>query len=310
MIERGVLPRQTLSIVRINFLSPQRMKDLQEVPGLSVKQAKDLTDPAIADSNLLKLTSEDQVGVGTLRSFPNLRFILTASVGTDHIDLESCRANGVLVSHIPEYATISVAEHTIGLMLGVSRRIPEADRNMRAGSWEHLEFRGFDLRGKQLGIIGYGRIGRTVAPIAQSFGMKVTQVDVDSTNDEREELLNESDVITLHVPLTESTRHMIGAKQIDMMKRGVVIINTSRGQVIEELALVDGLSSGKVGGVGLDVYEEEPLRPESKLRGFENAVLTPHSASQTHEARVRAAEECYQAIQGFLSGKPVNIANP
>lgn len=310
-----------LGINSINFLSPKHMAALQQLPDVEIVETKNLSDSRIKGAEALKITDRDGINNKVLESFPNLHFILTTSKGFDHVDLAACSDRGVLVSNLADYATISAAEHTLGLMIAVSRKIVQADRSVEQGRWEQVEptLRGFDLYQKRLGIIGFGRIGQRLATIAEPLGMVVRSADivdddVEETRARREQLLKESDVISLHVTLTRqpypfATEHLIGTREVDLMKSGAIIVNTSRGPVIDEHALVCGLREGKIGGVGLDVYEVEPLELNHSLREFPNVVLTPHIGAQTYEARERASEESFRAIDGYFRGKPINLVN-
>lgn len=310
-----------LGINSINFLAAAHMVALSKIPDVIAIETENLSDLRIRDAEALKITDRDEINDEVLGGFPNLRFVLTTSKGFDHVDLAACSNRGVLVSNLADYATISAAEHALGLMMAVSRKTVQAVRSMEQGRWEQVEpvLRGFDLYGKKLGIIGFGRIGQRLATIAEPLGMEISSADivdddVEKTRARRAQLLKESDIISLHVTLTKpphpfATKHLIGRREIDLMKGGVIIVNTSRGQVIDEHALVSGLSEGKIGGAGLDVYEVEPLELNHPLREFPNVVLTPHLGAQTYEARVRASEESFRAIDGYFRGKLINLVN-
>lgn len=312
MYQRIEAKGQNLIIYKTNHLYPNLFPEYTRALnklGLTMTAISDFSDPKGKVGKALMIGGDDRLNNHDLSQFPTLGFVLTASVGFNHIDLDECSRRGILVSHCPDYATIAVAEHTLGLMLAVSKRIVEADRSMREGEWGHLEFRGTELYGKKLGIIGFGRIGRRVAAISEPLGMDITTVDIDATYEERERLLRESDIISLHVPLDSSTKHMIGRRQIEMMKNGVIIINTARGPVLDQESLIQGLVDGRVGGAGLDVYEKEPLEPVNVLRKLKNVVLTPHAAAVTHEARARVARECFEILFGYFTGAQINYVN-
>jgi D-3-phosphoglycerate dehydrogenase len=203
------------------------------------------------------------------------------------------------VLNTPESTTESVAELVVGLMIAVARKIAWCDRQVRSGKWPKSEAMGVELAGKTLGVVGYGRIGRRVAEIAYAMGMKVVAYDVIPIPEEilakagarltsLEEVLQTADVITLHVPLTPETRHLIDASKLEMMKPTAILINASRGEVIDEEALYNALKDGRIAGAGLDVFEKEPPTG-SKLLTLDNAVLTPHIGAQTREAQEAAA---------------------
>ena len=225
-----------------------------------------------------------------------LRVIGRAGTGLDNIDLKTAKERGVVVINTPEALVNSVAELVIGLMIAVSRKIALADKLVRAGEWPKHRLMGQELKGKTLGIVGFGRIGRRVAEMALTIGMEILAYDVIEIPREvleklrtrlvpLEELLANSDYITLHVPLTEETYHMIGEKELRMMKKNAIIINTSRGAVIDTEALYKALKEGWIAGAALDVFEQEPLPRDSRLIELDNVVLTPHIGAQTVEAQ-------------------------
>lgn len=251
-----------------------------------------------------------------------LKIIANYAVGFDNIDLAAAKERKIAVTHTPGVLTEAVAEHTFALILAVAKHLIEADKFTRSGGyqgWEPELFLGTQLMGKTLGIIGAGQIGSYVAKAGSGFGMKIIYQDV-RPNSEFEKatgaqlvdlptLLSNSDVVTLHVPLLPETRHLISSGQLGMMKRAAILINTSRGSVVDEAALVEALKNGVIGGAGLDVYENEPsLSPG--LVEQKNVVLTPHTASSTHEARAAMSKITADNIIAVLSGKePLNPAS-
>lgn len=252
-----------------------------------------------------------------------LKIIANYAVGFDNVDLGAAKKRGIYVTNAPnEHITISVAEHTFALMIGIARRLAEADKFTRANKyqgWDPFLFLGTDLRGKTLGVIGLGRIGAAVAEIAvKGFGMKVIYFDV-HPNPEFEQkyhtrvesvlqVLREADFVSLHVPLMATTRHLIGAKELKMMKRTAFLINTSRGPVIDEKALVTALKQKQIAGAGIDVFEFEPkLAPG--LNKLDNVILTPHIASATMQTRQAMSRVAAENIIAALSGQvPANLA--
>ena len=251
---------------------------------------------------------------------PQLMIVANYAVGYDNLDLAALKKRGVQAANTPGVLDGAVSEQAIALMFAVAKRIPEADRFTRAGKykgWEPELLLGMELSGKAIGILGLGRIGAGVAKRAQAMGMRVLYYDV-KRNDafEKEtgaayvsviDLLKGSDVVSLHVPLLPSTRHLIDAKKLRLMKKTAILINTSRGPVIDEKALVAALKAKRLGGAGLDVYENEPkLAPG--LAKLQNVVLTPHTASATVETRDRMARDAAQAIIDVLAAKtPPNL---
>lgn len=245
------------------------------------------------------------------RGIPRLKVIGRAGVGVDNIDLEAAKDNRVLVVNAPEATTNAVAEHTLALMLSLARRIPAADASIREGAWEKSTFVGDELRGKTLGLIGLGRIGAAVAALARAFGMQILAFDPFLDVDEilsrgarplgLTEVLEEADIISVHVPHSMGTHHMLGPQQLAMMKHGAWLIAISRGDVVDEEALNEALKMGQVGRAALDVFAQEPPHG-SALLGQANVILTPHIGGQTHEAQSRVAEEIAGEVLAALRG--------
>jgi glyoxylate reductase len=233
---------------------------------------------------------------------PQLKVVANFAVGYDNIDLAAAARHKVKVSNTPEVLTEAVAEHTFALLLAVARRIVEGDQIVREGrfrAWGPSLLLGTELRGKTLAVIGAGRIGETVARIAENgFEMKVERVGPGA---DLPAALAHADVVTLHVPLDENTRHLIGAEELRTMKQTAILVNTSRGPIVDEAALVEALRTGEIAGAGLDVYEHEPELAEG-LVALPSVVLAPHTASATHEARSAmsrlAAENVIAALDG------------
>lgn len=231
-----------------------------------------------------------------------LEVIARGGVGLDNIDIACAKERGIPVVNTPRASSVSVAELAVGMMFAVARKIPAADASIKAGKWEKKKFTGTELYGKKLGVIGIGRIGQEVAVRALGLGMKVTTYDPISCcapvlqaplmdTCDLDSLLRESDIITLHIPKTKDTMHMLSAKQFEMMKTGVIIINCARGGVVDEKALYAALKSGKVRGAALDVFETEPPAPDNPLFALENVVVTPHIGASTKEGQFRVGTE-------------------
>ena len=271
-----------------------------------------------------------------LEKFKNLKLIATRSTGTDHIDLDYCNAHGIAVANVPAYGEHTVAEHVFALLLALSRHIPEAVGRTKTGNFSFQGLRGFDLHGKTMGLIGAGAIGLHTARIAQGFGMNVLCYDIHPDKDagfpyvDFDTILSESDIISLHVPGTPQTRHMLSEKEFAAMKDGVVLINTARGPVIDVKALLRALQSGKVSAAGLDVLPEEPfIREEAELlrESFpqkhdletlladyallhhKNVIVTPHSGFYTKEAIEKILLTTSENILSYQAGRPLNIVN-
>lgn len=253
---------------------------------------------------------------------PTLKIIANYAVGVDNIDLDSAKQRNLIITNTPGVLTNTVAEHTFALMLAISHRIAEADKFTRAGmyhAWGPMLLLGNDLSGKTLGVVGLGRIGLRVAFHAvKGFGMKVLYTDVKKDeNFEREfsaqffenidDLLPRSDFVSLHVSLLESTQHLIDERRLKLMKAGAYLVNTSRGPVIDEKALVKALKEGWIRGAGIDVFENEP-KVEPELLKLNNIILTPHIASATEETRNKMAELAAKNIIEALEGRePPNL---
>ncbi|MFX0200185.1 MAG: D-2-hydroxyacid dehydrogenase [Candidatus Hodarchaeota archaeon] len=250
---------------------------------------------AVPHYDALIVRSRTRVTKEIIETGKKLKAIGRAGVGLDNIDLETAEKRGIVVLNAPETPADSVAELTIGLMISLARSIPLADRTMKEGKWIKKELLGLELRNKTLGIIGLGNVGRRVAKIAKALGMKIliTKRTPPAPELLREleaefvllkELLQSSDIVTIHVPLTPQTKYMIGPQEIQLMKKGAFLINTSRGAIVDEKALLKALKSRKLGGSALDVYEDEPPR-NLKLMRLPNVVCTPHIGSQTLESQ-------------------------
>jgi glyoxylate reductase len=272
----------------------------------------------LAGKQALMCLLTDRVDSAVLDAGPGLRIVANIAVGFDNIDLAAARARGVIVTNTPDVLTEATADLTWGLILAVTRRIPEGERTLRRGEWAGwaLDFMlGSDLRGKQLGVMGLGRIGRAVAARAGAFGMRVAFTTLEPGADggdaagpgwarlSLDELLTSSDVVSLHVPLTPATRHLVDRRVILRMKRGAYLVNTSRGPVVDEAALAWALREGLIAGAALDVYEQEPhVHPD--LLGLENVVLAPHLGSATVETRTAMADLAARNVLAVLSGAP------
>jgi phosphoglycerate dehydrogenase-like enzyme len=251
----------------------------------------------------------------TLAQLPNLRMIGLCSIGTDAVDLEQARTNGVLVSNIPGKTAPIVAEHTLGLLLAVAKRTAYQTGLLRSGKWQRME--NVLLRGKTLGIVGTGNIGSEVARLGRAIGMKVIAWTRNPSPEqaaklgvryvELDTLFRESDVVSVHVALTPETRHIIGRREIETMKEGALLVNAARGQVVDQEALVDALNSGHLGGAGLDVFDEEPLPTDSPLLRCEQVVLTPHVGDMTPEGTEWLNEGVVDNVIAFFEGHPQNV---
>ncbi len=277
------------------------------------------------------------IGRGVLERLPNLGLIATRSTGFDHIDVRTCQEREIAVSNVPSYGENTVAEHTFALILSLSRKVLPSVERTRRGNFDLEGLRGFDLKGKTIGVVGVGHIGQHVIRIAHGFEMDVAVFDV--RRDELlaknlgfkyaglDELLGLSDVISLHAPYNPHTHHMINRRNIHKVKRGAILINTSRGGLVETAAIVEGLQSGILSGAGLDVLEEEGLiKEERQLLSHEysheklrialethlllfrdDVIITPHNAFNSLESVQRILDTTIANITSYLEGQPQNI---
>lgn len=250
---------------------------------------------------------------------PNLKMIGTRSTGVDHINMDYCREKGITVCNVPGYGEYTVAEHTIALMLAISRNIVPSVMRTREESFTSSGLRGFELHGKTLGVIGVGSIGRAVIRIAKALGMDViayTRTPDPEQADEYgfkyaslDDIFASSDILTLHVPYTPKTHYLINDEVVGKMKKGMIFINTARGQVVDTKALIDGLQDGTIAQAGLDVLEHENTLTddEKTLLSMDNVIVTPHNAFNSQEALQRILTITVQNITAFIAGTPQNI---
>ena len=237
---------------------------------------------------------------------PNLRLVSIWGVGTDPIDLASAARRGITVCNTPGANAIAVGEHAIALMLSVARKIPQIDRDMRAGEWPR-EMLG-QLHGKTLAVLGTGAIGTHVAKLARAFGMTVLEWSARRNSAaERDAVLRQADFVSLHVRLTPQTRGLIGAREFALMKPETILINTGRGALVDRDALHEALANQRIAGAGLDVFHDEPLKADDPIRGFANTVLSPHNAGQTPEVRRDGLLLTIENVERFLAGVPQNV---
>ncbi|MCU0500006.1 MAG: hypothetical protein MUF87_21860 [Anaerolineae bacterium] len=287
----------------------------------SGKLSRDQIIQALPVADALIIRSATKADAELLSHATQLKVIARAGVGVDNVDLTAATEKGIVVMNTPDGNTISTAEYTLGLMLSLARFIPNAYQDMREGRWERAAFTGVELRGKTLGIVGFGRIGRAVAKRALAFEMNVIAYDpyipADIAADlgvwmvDLDTLFKESDFITLHSVITDETRFMINAETIDKMKHGVRIVNAARGALIHDDDLATAIKSGKVGGAALDVYQIEPPPGDNALIGLPGVLHTPHLAASTSDAQINVGIDAAKlVIDALLNGKYANVCNP
>jgi len=308
-----VLVSDVLSEEGLAVLREDPKVELVVKTGLSTDDLK----AEIADAHALLVRSATKVTSDIIAAGSKLMVIGRAGVGVDNIDVDAATRRGIVVCNSPEGNTVAAAEHTWGLILALARSIPAANASVAAGEWRRGAFMGVELLNKTLGVVGLGKIGSEVATRAAGFGMKVIAHDPFVSADRAarlgaemvslDDLLGRSDFISFHVSLTRDTRQLLDAETLRKVKRGVRVINCSRGGVIDEVALAEALRDGRVAGAGLDVFEKEPPT-DSPLLGLSNVVLTPHLGASTEEAQLKVAVDVAQQVLDVLHGRPARSA--
>jgi glycerate dehydrogenase len=267
------------------------------------------------------ITNKVPLRADVIAQLPELKMVAVAATGTDNVDLAACRVRGIVVANIRDYSLVSVPEHCFALILALRRNLRAYSADVEAGRWQQssrfclLDHPIADLGGSRLGIIGYGALGRKVAAIGRAFGMQVcatarsTLADTDVTQLPLDELLATCDVVSLHLPLTEQTRHMIGARELTSMKKSAILVNTARGGLVDEAALADALTRGVIAGAGFDVLSKEPPVPDNPLLQLRlpNFILTPHVAWASGGAMQTLADMLVDNIEAWEAGTPKNV---
>ncbi|WP_456472440.1 phosphoglycerate dehydrogenase [Methanocaldococcus sp.] len=304
-------------------LHEEAIKILKEIGDVEVATnlSKEELLKKIEDADVLVVRSGTKVDKEVIEHAKKLKIIGRAGVGVDNIDLDAATKKGIIVVNAPDSSSISVAELTMGLMLAAARNIPQANNSVKRGEWDRKRFKGIELYGKTLGVVGLGRIGQQVVKRAKAFGMDIIAYDPYVSKDfakslgvelldDLNELCERADIITLHVPLTPKTKHMIGEEQIKRMKSNCIIINCARGGLIDEKALYEALKNKKIKAAALDVFEEEPPK-NSPLLELDNVICTPHQGASTEEAQKAAgtivAEQIKKILRGELAENIVNM---
>jgi D-3-phosphoglycerate dehydrogenase / 2-oxoglutarate reductase len=312
-----ILVTDTLAESGLAILRAQRDVELDYRPGLSGAELHG----AVAAADALITRSGTAVTEELLSQSSRLKVVGRAGVGLDNVDVPACTRRGVLVINAPTANILSATEHTMAMLLSLCRNIPGADASVRAGEWKRSRFMGVELGGKTLGVIGLGRIGGRVATRARAFGMRILAYDPYITEGAAEKvgadlvsldtILAQADVITVHTPLTDETRGIVGAGEISRMKDGVILVNCARGGIYDERALADALAAGKVAGAAIDVYVDEPPDQGHPLLSAPNVILTPHIGANTIEAQDRVAvqtsEMVVDALRGSIFVSAVNL---
>lgn len=302
-------------------LSRQGIQALLDAEDVQVDEKTDLSKNELIDVighyDALLVRSGTQVTADILEAADQLKVIGRAGVGVDNIDLEAATRKGIIVVNAPDGNTIAATEHTLAMMMATARKIPQAYQSLTGGHWNRKAFRGVELNGKTLGVIGFGRIGTEVAKRAKAFHMDIIAYDPFLTEDRAEklgvkkatvdEVVKAADFLTVHTPLTKETRHIIGAEQFQKMKKGVRIVNCARGGIIDEEALYEAIRDGKVAGAALDVFESEPPT-DNPLLTLPEVVVTPHLGASTAEAQENVAIDVSEEVLRILHGEPFKNA--
>lgn len=314
MIKAVILDADTITGGDVSFEPITRLADTRVFGFTSEDETADrIGEAEIVLVNKVKITKE------IMDSCPNLRYIGLFATGYNNIDISAAKERGIVVANVPGYSTDSVAQHTFALILNYYSSVAAYDRTVKNGDWcysklfSYFNIPLFELSGKTIGIIGYGAIGKAVAKIAAAFNMNILVCTRSRPKDESgirvvdlNELLRESDIVTLHCPLTDETAELINETALSLMKSSAILINTSRGGVIDEYALANALNSGRISAAGLDVLQKEPMALDCPLRTAKNCTFTPHIAWAPLETRQRLIERVRENISAFLEGSPIN----
>ena len=311
-----------LFVLATDQVDERGLATLAESGDLTLEVVDDSSSPefaqALSRAHALIVRSATKVDAAMIGAAPELKVIGRAGVGVDNIDVEAASQRGIAVFNAPSGNTVAAAELTMAMILALVRGVVEADHSVRQGEWDRSRFQGVELEGRTLGLIGAGRVGSEVATRAQSFGMEVIVYDPYLTEarakevgfrlTDLEDVLKNADIISVHVPLTAETEGLVGAEALSTMKGDAYLVNAARGGVIDEGALAEALAAGSIAGAALDVYEVEPLPPDSPLRQAPNLVMTPHIGASTSDAQVRVAVEVAERIEQALTTGDVSGA--
>jgi D-lactate dehydrogenase len=313
------------SITFLEVDKEDRASVLKKFPKATVAESA-VQDAALVeackDADIISCFIHTNFTKDVIAKLPKLKLLCTRSVGYDHIDTDACKARGIVVCNVPDYGSHVIAEHVFALLLSTLRHIPEGDARVESGAFDYHGLRGMALRGKTIGIVGTGKIGRRVAEIAHGFGMNIVATDqcrtlelIDTTGLKYvtlDELLAQSDIVTLHVPETKETKHMLGKSAFAKMKDGVILVNTARGSLIESAALLHALKNGKVQYALLDVLEHEQNFEENReLVSQPNVVTTPHIAFYADDSMRNMYIDAFRSIDQWMNGEePEHVIHP
>jgi len=299
--------------IDINDEATEKLRNLpvtlfEDVPKTEEEIIDRVKDAEILTANYIDITPK------IIDACTNLKYIIVPAVGYEWVDYKYAESKGIKVINSPTHNSLAVAEHAIALLFASTRHITSAQESLKSGLWKSRDFMGIELKGKKLGLIGYGNIGKNIEMIAKGIGMDCSYINSKSSAEELDEILSNSDVVIVCVSLNESTRGMLNKRRLNLLKPSAFIINVSRGAVIDQTALIDILKSGKIAGAGLDVFENEPLVgiPDEQITtiaNLPNVIATPHIAYNTNETMDRLGEEIYSNIVACINGQPVNVIN-
>ena len=310
-------PERGLKVIKENFDAEVWREYAPPPKKLIIEKAKNV--------DALATLLSDKIDAEVFDAAPKLKIVSQMAVGFDNIDVKEATKRGIYVTNTPEVLTDTTADFAWALLMAVARRVVEADKYVRTGQWKvgwhPMMMQGRDVYGSTVGIVGAGRIGYGVAERAKGFKMKILYYDViprpemeevlGAKRVEFDELLKESDFVSVHVPLMKQTYHLVNAEKLKLMKKTAYLINNSRGPVVDEKALYQALKAGKIAGAGLDVFEQEPTPVDNPLLKLENVVVAPHISSASYETRSRMAEMVAENLVAFFKGeRPPNLVNP
>lgn len=293
-------------------LFPEHIKQLQSLGTFiqyeDVPNEENELYQRIHQAEILIVNNNLKLGKQIFAKLPKLQYVCVAAVGYDQIDVGAAKKQNIIISNAAGYNSDSVAEFTIGLLINASRYISVTERELRHGQWLNQTYKGKQLKNKTLGIVGYGTIGKKVAHIAKSaFNMNILFTNTKSSLEDLHVLLSQSDFLAITAPLTENTKGLIGPKEFGAMKPGIILVNTGRGAIIDEGALIDALKSKKIFAAGLDVLTQEPMNHKDELFSFPNVIITPHNAWNSEEAQYNLSEIITKNVIAFIQGSPLNV---
>lgn len=297
-------------IAELRDLGAEIYDDAPDLEALKLR----IRDAEIITTRPLALSDHPDVTAEVIDAAPNLKYIVTPSVGTNHIDVAYATSKGIRVLNCATFNSQAVAEHAIGLLLATNRQLAEGDARLRVGNWDQKSLIGYELGGKLLALIGYGHIGKKIEALAAGLGINVEYTRSMSTDEETDALLARADFVIICAPLTDATRGMIDARRLSLMKSSALLINIARGPIVNQPDLITALRSGQIRGAGLDVFEVEPkddVAPSEivELATLANTVTVPHIAYFTHEANEKLGAELVADITSCLDSQLINLVN-